>query len=295
MSNPEKKETDVALSTDERLKDVAQTLAILLHSPTTDIDSDPRTEETLAKLVETLNGLSTPCDISVIESVTHKDLSLTPEEELKFNEFRSLVDKYARKYYGKSLTFEDLVQEGSIGLIKAIKGYNPELGESFLPYAITSIKGEILRAIRDKDRLIKPARSFFERDVFLDRIIDDLKKEGLTPTYEEVAKRANYDVKKVEKYMKALLDITFVVPDNAERVIGSEENYSDVENKMFVEQLLAVLSERERIVLQARAGLPPFDREHSEQEIAEIIRTSQVHVGRICAIALEKLYAYAQI
>lgn len=213
-----------------------------------------------------------------------------------------LVMSIARRYSCRSLTFDDLVQEGIIGLLEAIAKFDAERGNRFSTYATYWIRQAIVRAIEKQDRLIRlpvygcdAARKVERAESAL------LEALGRPPTPEEVAAVTSLPVRLVQnihQYSQDPLSLDVMVGDNedtifAELVIdeGAADPLTDtvesVDRQLLLEQL-GSLDARERWVIQQRFGL--FDG-HSRtlKEIAEQLRMSREGVRHVQIRALRKL------
>jgi RNA polymerase primary sigma factor len=211
---------------------------------------------------------------------------LTPEEELDLGRraragdaraLARLIEKnlrlvvsVAKRYRGMGLPFEDLIQEGNLGLIKAAERFDPELGNRFSTYAIWWIRQAIGRAIEDKGRAIRLPVHAQEKARKMTRVRNELSaKLGRQPTDEEVAERLGWTVREVGAVTGLLLDVF-----SLDRPVGAEDDSTelsefvedeqasevpeavirDMENSLLKESM-AEMSARERHVLVRRYGL----------------------------------------
>lgn len=210
----------------------------------------------------------------------------------------------AGRYKSTTFTQEDREQEAMRGLVLAARRFDPEMGFAFATFATRTIRGEVLRAIRDRDRIIRPVRAFFERDPNITEAIVAIEQSGERPTDAEIARRTGYTIDEVRKKRQDLTEYRIQSPSNESNdgtVLSSKEQvaftdketssaYKRAEDKMIVAEILDRLEDpRERVILRARAGLPPFGREYSQQEIAKMVGLSQMHVSRLTLGALTKL------
>lgn len=129
-----------------------------------------------------------------------------------------LVVKIARTFQGKSLPLEDLIQEGTIGLIKAIDKFDPSKGNKLSTYATFWIRQAILRAINNKGFMIRLPVHIVEKTYFINKIIKDLEKKlNRIPTIDEVSNTCNISVEKLNKikeYLNNILSLDFVYSNN---------------------------------------------------------------------------------
>jgi RNA polymerase primary sigma factor len=181
-----------------------------------------------------------------------------------------LVVSVAKKYRGYGLPFEDLIQDGNIGLIKAAERFDPELGNRFSTYAIWWIRQAIGRAIEDKGRAIRLPAHAQDKVRQAARVRNELSASlGGEPAEEEVAERLEWTVREVRAVTGLLVDVSsldrlvgaeggsaelgdFVEDEQASEV--PEEVIRDMENTQLKESL-GEMSARERHVLVRRHGL----------------------------------------
>ncbi len=168
-----------------------------------------------------------------------------------------LVVTVAKKYRGMGLPFEDLIQEGNIGLIKAVDKYDPERGYKFSTYAVWWIRQAVQRAVADKGRTIRVPVHMGEKMRKMARAYNELSAElGRHPADKEVAQRLGWTVEEVSDVERAMPDAT-----SLNRLLGSEGDGSElgdfVEDERASDRLDAVISEMEWAQLKkAVRGLP---------------------------------------
>lgn len=212
-----------------------------------------------------------------------------------------LTSHIARRFVNRGEPLEDLQQVAAIGLLKSAVRFDPELGYAFSSFAGATIEGEIKRHFRDHTWSIRVPRQLQEVSAEIPRVRARLEQAGNSaPTTMEIAEELEVDEGTVLDAMKARqayrtnsLDAPIGMSTDGLTLADSVEDegnqYEDLDNTLWVDELLAKLDPREELILRARAGLPPFDREHAQSEIAEIVGISQMHVSRLCDAALLKL------
>ncbi|MEU8435921.1 SigB/SigF/SigG family RNA polymerase sigma factor [Streptomyces sp. NPDC029216] len=208
----------------------------------------------------------------------------------------SLVKYAARRFRGRSEPFEDIVQVGTIGLIKAINRYDVGRGVEFTTFALPTVTGEIKRFFRDTSWAVKVPRRLQELRLNLAKTSDELEQDlGRSATDAELADRLGLTEAELAEgrraaqvYASRSLDAPAqedADSGSAQRPLGEEEPvYERIDCLESLKPLLAELPERDREILSLR-----FGQELTQSQIGERLGISQMHVSRLLTRTLTTL------
>lgn len=202
-----------------------------------------------------------------------------------------LVKKIASGFSRSGAANEDLIQTGTVGLIKAIDNFDTSLGVKFSTYAVPMILGEIKRFLRD-DGLIKVSRSLKQYALKGARAREELTKTlGREPAISEISEKCGISKEDLICAFEAVRE-----PDSIDRTLfdDSNETFSDrlpsvdeeekISDRILIEQMLQKIEPKERQVIVLR-----YFKDKSQQEIADMLGVSQVQVSRIEKRVIEKI------
>jgi RNA polymerase sigma-B factor len=221
------------------------------------------------------------------------------KEEL-VRRFLPLARSLALRYRGASEQLEDLIQVASLGLVKALDGFDPERGRSFIAYAAPTILGELRRHFRDRVWELRLPRGLQERTMAVSEAADGLAEElGRTPSAAQIAEKLRLSTEEVAEALaaeEARRTLSLDVPKSREdaesaplieSVASAEPGFDRVEAQLAAEE--APLTDRERTVLSLR-----FTEGLNQYQIGRRLGVSQMQVSRIMRKALRKLLAAVQ-
>lgn len=282
------------------------------------IDKEEDSNETETYDISLPKGISIDDPVRMYLKEIGKIPLLKPHEEVNYAKLMAEGDEYAKqklveanlrlvvsiakRYVGRGMLFLDLIQEGNLGLIKAVEKFDYNKGFKFSTYATWWIRQAITRAIADQARTIRIPVHMVETINKLIRVSRQLLQElGRDPKPEEIAKEMNMSEEKVREIIKIAQD-----PVSLETPIGEEEDshlgdfipdddapapaeaaaYSLLKEQ--IEEVLSTLNEREQKVLKLRFGLED-GRARTLEEVGNEFDVTRERIRQIEAKALRKL------
>jgi RNA polymerase sporulation-specific sigma factor len=214
--------------------------------------------------------------------------------EQLIEENMGLVYTVVHRFLGRGCDQEDLVQIGSIGLIKAIDHFDFSFDVKFSTYAVPMIAGEIKRFLRD-DGMIKVSRMMKESAAKAYRAREELaRKGGMEPTMEEIAQETGIAKEELVLAMEAVSDVeslsqTIYSGDGSPILLGDrlpdrQDHNEELLNRLLLTQLMQLLTQEEQEVIRLR-----YFEDYTQVQIAAKLGRTQVQVSRLEKRILKKL------
>ncbi len=212
------------------------------------------------------------------------------ERERLIESHLALVRAVAHRYAGRGESLDDLIQVGSIGLIKASDRFDPDRGVAFATFATAEIEGEIRRHLRDRTSSLRIPRSVQRQTGELRKRHTELTATlGRSPTVSELAAALGTDEPDVQQILhadRARESIPISSGEDTLELAGSSEPLARSDDRLLLARSVRVLDERQRRIVFLR-----FHADMTERQIARELGISQAHVSRLLGDALAKLRA----
>jgi RNA polymerase sigma-70 factor (sigma-B/F/G subfamily) len=207
-----------------------------------------------------------------------------------------MARRVTRRFQRHGEEFDDLVQVASLGLVKAVDGYDPALGHAFLSYAVPKVTGELRRHLRDRTATVRLPRPLQEASGRILQAVEELEQRlgGRSPTPEQIAAHTGLGQDRVLSTLRAVHACRARSLDEPAghdqeiplaRLVGAEDPaLGRVVDTVSLTALVKRLPERDRRVLYLR-----FYRECTQQQIADAVGVSQMQVSRILRRCFDRL------
>lgn len=202
-----------------------------------------------------------------------------------------LIKSIIKRYKSRNLEYDDLIQLGSMGLIKAVKNFDCSYNVRFSTYAVPMIAGEVKRFIRD-DGAIKVSRSIKLLSHKINHFIEEYKKNGdSSPSLKQIADEFNIDIQDISFILdSSKMPISLYSKTDDENSLNlidkliNEDNTEEVIDRMLIRDVINMLPDREKKIIIYR-----YFRDKTQSEIANEIGISQVQISRLETKILEKI------
>lgn len=201
-----------------------------------------------------------------------------------------LIKSIVKRYLNKQIEYDDLMQLGTLGFVKALSNFKPEFGVRFSTYAVPMIAGEIKRFIRDNGA-IKVSRSVKAKNQKINKFIEEYRQnKQKEPSISEIAQYMEIDEQDVvfimdsSKYPVSIYAETDEDGLTLADKLCSKENNDDYIEKLVLREIIAKLDERDKKIIILR-----YYRDKTQSEIAKELGVSQVQISRLEAKLLERM------
>lgn len=209
---------------------------------------------------------------------------------------QDLAVSISRRYRNKGVPDEDLQQVALMALLKAIRRFDPGLGDDIRRYAAVTISGEMKKLLRDQAWSVRVPRSVQELSLEVTRASQQLGQElNRSPTSDEIADHLGIDRQEVDEALragKAYVSRSLETPPRrtgaslAERLQSTDPHLARAEARMTLEEAISKLPERQQRILDLR-----YNEDMTQSQIAEVVGVSQMHVSRLLNEAIKAIRA----
>ncbi|MDN4175045.1 sigma-70 family RNA polymerase sigma factor [Nocardioides sp. SOB77] len=209
-----------------------------------------------------------------------------------------VATEVARRYHGRGIAAEDIDQVACLGLVKAVRGFDPALGEDFLAFAVPTVRGEIRRYFRDAGWTVRPPRSVQEVQARVTAAEGELVQAlGRSPRPSEIAAHLDVPLQLVLDAIAATgcfspVSLDAPRPDGAEdpaaSIGGLDPAFASAEARLALRPLMRELSERERRIIELR-----FFGNRTQAQIGLEVGVTQEQVSRLITAILARLRTLA--
>lgn len=201
-----------------------------------------------------------------------------------------LIKSIVRRYQNKQIEYEDLMQLGTLGFVKAVNNFDESFGVRFSTYAVPMIAGEIKRYIRDNGA-IKVSRSLKAQNQAINAFMEEYRQRNAKePTIKDIAAYLNVEEADVVFIMDSARYPVSIYAEKDEDGLSledklcSKENHDDYIEKVVLREVIDSFEERDKKIIYLR-----YYRDKTQSEIAEELGVSQVQVSRLEAKIIERL------